>query len=44
MNNCYSPLYPTYMDAPPPNNALLDPPLANDMKGEEDRLKLDGTS
>ena len=32
------------MDAPPPDNASLDPPEATDMQGEEDRVRLDGTS
>ena len=34
--NYFSPLYPTYMDAPPPDNASLDPPVATNMRGEEE--------
>ena len=35
-----SPLYLTYMDTPPPNNASLDPPVATDMRGEDERASV----
>ena len=32
------------MDAPPPGNASLDPPVATDMQVEEDEAIADGNS
>ena len=32
------------MDAPPPDNDSLDPPVATDVRGKEDRVRLDSTS
>ena len=32
------------MEAPPPDNTSLDLPVATDMRVEEDRVRLDGTS
>jgi len=32
------------MDAPPPDNASLDPPIATDMRVEEDEERADGNS
>ena len=32
------------MDAQPPDNASLEPEVDTDMRDEEDRMRLDGTS